>query len=188
MMRRREFIAGFGGAAAWPLVARGQQTDRVRRIGVLFTLEKDDPFARQQAQALLQGLQEAGRNVGTDLQVDFRFAGGNDRAQIQAIAKDLVATQPDVIQVLTTPGTAAVLMETQTIPVVFSIVSDPVGSGFVETFSHPGRKCNGLRQHRIVNGRQVGTDSERSRAARIARYAAVQSCYRAAGELLSRTD
>jgi putative ABC transport system substrate-binding protein len=93
---------------------------------------------------LLQGLQEAGRNIGTDLQVDFRFAGGNNRAHIQAVAKDLVATQPDVIQVATTPGTAAVLMETHTIPVVFTFVSDPVGSGFIESFSHPGGNATGF--------------------------------------------
>jgi putative ABC transport system substrate-binding protein len=143
-MKRREFIAGLGIAAACPVMARGQQTNRARRIGVLFTLQEDDPFARQQAQALLQGLQEAGRNIGSDLQVDFRFAGGSDRAQIQTVAKDLVATQPDVIQVATTPGTAAVLMETHTIPVVFTIVSDPVGSGFVESFSHPGGNATGF--------------------------------------------
>jgi putative ABC transport system substrate-binding protein len=137
-------MAGLGGAAAWPVMARAQQTDRVRRIGVLFTFQKDDPFGRQQVQALLQGLQEVGRNIGPDLQVDFRFAGGNDRAQIQAVAKDLVATQPDVIQVITTPGTAAVLMETHTIPVVFTIVSDPVGSGFIESFSHPGGNATGF--------------------------------------------
>jgi putative tryptophan/tyrosine transport system substrate-binding protein len=143
-MRRREFIASLGGAAVWPLVAHGQQADRVRRIGVLFTLQKDDPFARQQVQALLQGLQAAGWNVGADLQVDFRFSGGNDRAQIQAVAKGLVATQPDVIQVSTTPGTAAILMETREIPVVFTVVSDPIGSGFVENFSHPGGNATGF--------------------------------------------
>jgi putative ABC transport system substrate-binding protein len=143
-MKRREFIAGLGIAAACPVVARGQQTNRARRIGVLFTLQEDDPFAHQQAQALLQGLQEAGRNIGADLQVDFRFAGGSDRAQIQTVAKDLVATQPDVIQAVTTPGTAAVLMETHTIPVVFTVVSDPVGSGFIESFAHPGGNATGF--------------------------------------------
>ena len=98
LTNRRTFIATLGSAAAWPLVARAQLTDRVRRIGVLFTLQKDDPFARQQVQALLRGLHEAGWNIATDLQVDFRFAGGHDRAEIQAVAKDLVATQPDVIR------------------------------------------------------------------------------------------
>jgi putative tryptophan/tyrosine transport system substrate-binding protein len=143
-MRRRAFIASLGGAAVWPLVARGQQADRVRRVGALFTLQKDDPFARQQVQAFLQGLQAAGWNVGTDLQVDFRFSGGNDGAEIQAVAKDVVASQPDVIHVATTPGTAAILMETRKIPVVFTIVSDPIGSGFVENFSHPGGNATGF--------------------------------------------
>jgi putative ABC transport system substrate-binding protein len=142
-MERREFITLLGGAAAaWPLAAHAQQ-DRVRRIGVLIALGEDDPQGQQQAQTLLQSLQELGWKRGTNLEVDLRW-GGTNNERIQMVAKELVAEQPDVIQVTTTPGTAAVLRETRTIPVVFSIVSDPVGSGFVASLSHPGGNATGF--------------------------------------------
>jgi putative ABC transport system substrate-binding protein len=143
-MRRREFITLIGGTAfARPLAAHAQQFDRVRRIGVLIALGEDDPQGQQQAQTLLQNLQELGWKRGTNLEVDLRW-GGTNRERIQMMAKELVAEQPDVIQVTTTPATAAVLRETRTISVVFSIVSDPVGSGFVASLSHPGGNATGF--------------------------------------------
>jgi len=144
-MRRRDFIKGIvGSAAAWPLAAQGQQQlDGVRRIGVLITVGEDDPQGQQQVQTLLQSLQELGWKRGTNLEVDLRW-GRTNNERIQMMAKELVAEQPDVIQVTTTPGTAAVLRETRTIPVVFSIVSDPVGSGFVASLSHPGGNATGF--------------------------------------------
>ncbi len=104
---------------------------------MLNTLAEDDPQGQQQEQTLLQSLQELGWKRGTNLEVDLRWGASNNE-RIQMIAKELVAAQPDVIQVTTTPGTAAVLRETRTIPVVFSIVSDPVGAGFVASLPHPG--------------------------------------------------
>ena len=143
-MKRRTFIADLGGAGAWPLVARGQQPERMRRIGLFFTVPPSDPIAQQYTQALLQGLHELGWIVGTNLEILTRFGGIGDIGRIQTAAKELVATQPDLIQTAATPGTAAILKETRTIPVVFSIVSDPIGSGFVESFAHPGRNATGL--------------------------------------------
>jgi putative tryptophan/tyrosine transport system substrate-binding protein len=143
-VRRRDFIKIIAGsAAAWPLAARAQQSDRVRRIGVLITLAEDDPQGQQQAQALLQSLQELGWKSGTNLEVDLRW-GATNNERIQKMAKELVAEHPDVIQVTTTPGTAAVLRETRTISVVFSIVSDPVGGGFVASLPHPGGNATGF--------------------------------------------
>jgi len=142
-MRRRDFIKVIAGSAiTWPLTTHAQQ-DRVRRIGVLITLGEDDPQGQQQVQTLLQSLQELGWKRGTNLEVDLRW-GRTNNERIQMMAKELVAEQPDVIQVATTPGTAAVLRETRTIPVVFSIVSDPVGSGFVASLSHPGGNATGF--------------------------------------------
>jgi putative tryptophan/tyrosine transport system substrate-binding protein len=143
-MRRREFIGVVGGAAvAWPLASRAQQSDRVRRIGVLIALGEDDPQGQQQAQTLLQSLQELGWKRGTNLEVDLRW-GGTNNERIQIMAKELVAEQPDVIQVTTTTATAAVLRETRTISVVFSIVADPVGPGFVASLPHPGGNATGF--------------------------------------------
>jgi putative tryptophan/tyrosine transport system substrate-binding protein len=139
-MRRRDFIKVIAGSAiTWPLPTRAQQ-DRVRRIGVLIAL---GPQGQQQARTLLQSLQELGWKRGTNLEVDLRW-GGTNNERIQMMAKELVAEQPDVIQVTTTPATAAVLRETQTISVVFSIVSDPVGGGFVASLSHPGGNATGF--------------------------------------------
>jgi putative tryptophan/tyrosine transport system substrate-binding protein len=143
-MRRREFIGVVGGAAvAWPLASRAQQSDRGRRIGVLIALGEDDPQGQQQAQTLLQSLQELGWKRGTNLEVDLRW-GGTNNERIQIMAKELVAEQPDVIQVTTTTATAAVLRETRTISVVFSIVADPVGPGFVASLPHPGGNATGF--------------------------------------------
>jgi len=143
-MKRRDFLAGLGSATAWPVVARGQQPERMRRIGLFFTVPPSDPIAQQYTQALLQGLHEFGWIVGTNLEIVTRFGGISDIGQIETAAKELVAAQPDLIQTAATPGTAAILKETRTIPVVFSIVSDPIGFGFVESFAHPGRNATGL--------------------------------------------
>ena len=141
-MRRREFITLVGSAAAtWPIAARAQHPSQIRRIGVLMSgLEFD---AQQGVQALLQGLQDLGWEPGTNLQVDIRYGDGNGE-RIAAVAKELVAAQPEVLEIETTPATAAVLKETQTIPVVFTVVSDPVGAGFVQSLSHPGGNATGF--------------------------------------------
>ena len=140
---RRQFISALGCAAVWPLAARAQQGERMRRIGVLVPVPETDPEGQRGLQALLQGLQDLGWKPGTNLQVDIRY-GDSNAERIAAVAKELVAAQPEVLQVQTTPGTAAVLKETHTIPVVFTIVSDPVGAGFVQSLPHPGGNATGF--------------------------------------------
>ena len=143
-LKRRDFVTFIGGAAAvWSLPARSQQSPRMRRIGVLISVAESDPEGRRAVQALLQGLQELGWRRGTNLEIDVRY-GDRNGERIAAIAKELVAKQPEVLQVMSTPGTAAVLKETGTIPVVFSTVSDPVGAGFVQSLPHPGGNATGF--------------------------------------------
>jgi putative ABC transport system substrate-binding protein len=142
LMRRREFIAGLG-AATWPFVAQAQQVDRMRRIGVLSPYDENDSHTKVQLSALAQGLAEFGWREGRNLRMDLRFAAGNlDRVRI--FAKELVAMQPDVILADSTPQTAALQRETQTIPIIFVVVSDPIGSGFVTTLPRPGRNITGF--------------------------------------------
>ena len=143
-MNRRAFITLLGGAAAaWQLAAHAQQLERMRRIGVLISVAEADLEGQRLVQALLQGLQELGWKRGTNLAVDLRWGNSNNE-RIRTIAKELVAAQPEVLQVVSTPGTAAVLEETHTIPVVFSIVSDPVGAGFVRSLPYPGGNATGF--------------------------------------------
>jgi putative ABC transport system substrate-binding protein len=142
-MRRREFIALVGSAlAAWPLAAQAQQPT-MSRIGVLVGFPEGDPEAETEIQALVEGLSRLGWTRDKNVRIDIRWAG-LDPARMQQLAKELIELRPDLIQVTTTPATAAVLRETHTIPVVFSIVSDPLGSGFVESFARPGGNATGF--------------------------------------------
>ena len=129
-MRRRELIAGLGSAAAWSLVARAQQADRVRRIGVLMPFDENDPVMKPRVSAFTQALADFGWTDGRNVRIDARWGGG-DVNRIRAFAQELVGLQPDVILTHTTPATAAVERETRTIPIVFGGVSDPVASGIV---------------------------------------------------------
>jgi putative tryptophan/tyrosine transport system substrate-binding protein len=141
-MRRREFIAGLGGAAAWPLAARAQ-AERVRRVGVLMPYEENDPEAKAQLSAFTQGLAELGWIDGRGLRIAVRWATGNpDRMRM--FSKELVDLQPDVIFVSGTPSTAALQRETRTIPIVFVNVADPVGEGFVAGLSRPAGNLTGF--------------------------------------------
>jgi putative ABC transport system substrate-binding protein len=141
-MRRREFIAGLGGAAAWPLVARAQQGDRVRRIGVLMPYAADDPEIKSRLTVFRQGLEQLGWS-DRNIHVDFRFAAGsNDR--FLPLAQELVTLQPDVIVGVTTPVAATLQRETRAIPIVFTSVSDPIGAGFVASLAHPGGNLTGV--------------------------------------------
>src|ERR1044072_5420695 len=126
-MRRREFVAALGSAVLMPLEVHAQQRERVRRIGVLMHLSADDPEGQTRLAAFLQGLQEAGWSVGRNVTVDVRWAAANNEA-MNRFANELVTLQPDVIFVTSTPGTGAMLQATRTIPVVFVLVADPVGS------------------------------------------------------------
>jgi putative ABC transport system substrate-binding protein len=140
---RRAFIAALGGAAAWPVVARAQQSDKTRRIGVLEVMAETDPVEQQSFAAFKQALAALGWNEGSNLHIDLRRSAG-DINRASSLAKELVALQPDVIFTGSTPNTMAIHRQTQTIPIVFVAVSDPVGSGFVESLSHPGGNITGF--------------------------------------------
>jgi putative ABC transport system substrate-binding protein len=143
-MRRRNFIRLFGGAAAaWPLAARAQQRERVRRIGVLMHLAADDPEGQSRIAAFLQGLQEAGWAVGRNITIDVRWAAA-DVELMKRVAKELVALQPDLLFTSSTPAAAAMLQATHTIPIVFVLVADPVGMGLVANLPRPGGNVTGF--------------------------------------------
>jgi putative tryptophan/tyrosine transport system substrate-binding protein len=142
-MRRREFIVGLAGAAAWPVVARSQQGERVRRVGVLMAFGENDPEAKAHLSVFMQGLGQLGWTEGRNLRTVVRWPAGNvDR--IRRFAKELVALQPDVIVSEGTPATAALQEETRTIQIVFAAVSDPVGNGFVASLPRPGGNITGF--------------------------------------------
>ena len=142
-MRRREFIAYIGGAAAaWPLAAGAQQPDGMQRIGVLMGLAEDDPETKARLAAFRQGLEKRGWSEGRNVRIDYRFAPGG--AQAQMLSKELVALQPDVILSHNTPVTAALQRESRTIPIVFAVAADPIGSGFVASLPRPGGNITGV--------------------------------------------
>ena len=143
-MKRREVIKLIGGAAAsWPLAVRAQQNDEIRRIGVVVNVAPDDPEAQTSIAAFKQAMQQLGWSEGRNLQIDFRGAAG-DPERMQAFAKELVALQPHLILTRSTPVTAAVLKQTRVIPIVFTVVSDPVGDRFVEGLARPGGSATGF--------------------------------------------
>src|SRR5262245_37409173 len=145
-MRRREFITLIGGAAAWPLAARAQQGERMRRIGVLIGLAENDAEAQARVIAFREELRKQGWAEGRNVQIDFRWAVGDDE-RVRAFAKELVDLQPDVLVAHSTPETAALLHQTHAIPIVFVQVVDPVGSGFVQSFARPGGNATGFTNH-----------------------------------------
>jgi len=143
-VKRRDFIALLGGAAAWPLAARAQQADRMRRIGVLMPFAEDDPEAKARLAAFRQGLEKRGWSEGRNIRIDTWFAPGSSADQAQVPAKELIALQPDVIFTQSTPAVAALQRESRTIPIVFAAVADPIGSGFVASLPRPGGNITGL--------------------------------------------
>ena len=146
MMKRRAFIAGLGGAAAWPLAARAQQPgERVRRIGVLMHTTSDEPQAQAYLAAFLQGLQKAGWEVGRNLRIETRWSGG-DPARLRKNAAELAALNPDVILAGAGPTLSATLQATRTVPVVFAQAIDPIGSGLVDSLARPGGNATGFLQ------------------------------------------
>jgi putative tryptophan/tyrosine transport system substrate-binding protein len=142
-MRRREFIAGLGGAGAWHLVAQAQQPERMRRIGVLVSAAADDAGFQVWVGAFLQGLQKLGWTVGRNVQIDTRWAGAN-AADIRTRAVELLALAPDVILAHGTSTVAPLLELTRTLPIVFVSTTDPVGAGFVESLARPGGNATGF--------------------------------------------
>jgi putative ABC transport system substrate-binding protein len=143
-MRRRKFITLAGGAAiAWPLVARAQQPERVRRIGVLSVLDEGDREMKAWLAAFRQRLESLGWSEDRNVRIDVRFVAA-DAKLAQALASELVALQPDVILAQSTEITAALQKETRAIPIVFVAVSDPIGSGFIGSLARPGGNLTGL--------------------------------------------
>jgi putative ABC transport system substrate-binding protein len=142
-MKRREFITLLGGAAAWSVAARAQQDQRVRRIGVLMGWSESDPEYRARVIAFAQALAQSGWTDGQNVRIDVRWTNG-DVERAGALAKELVALQPDVILASTTPSIAALQRETRTIPIVFAVLSDPVGAGFVASLPRPGGNITGF--------------------------------------------
>jgi putative tryptophan/tyrosine transport system substrate-binding protein len=144
-IKRRDFIALIGVAAAsWPLAARAQQGARMRRIGLLMGWPESDAEARSERAAFMQELGKLGWTDGRNLRTDTRWANPADPESMHRLAKELVALQPELILSQSTPATAALLQQTRTIPVIFAIVADPIGSGFVASFPRPGGNATGF--------------------------------------------
>jgi putative ABC transport system substrate-binding protein len=142
-LRRRELLAALGGTAAWPLAARAQQGGRMRRVGVLMSLDESDPEQERRLSAFMQALAGLGWIDGRNLRTDLRWGGG-DANRIRAVAQELVSLQPDIILTTSTPTTAALQRETRTIPIVFANVADPVASGIVARLNQPGGNISGF--------------------------------------------
>ena len=142
-MKRREFITLLGGAAAWPLAARAQQGERMRRIGVLLPATADDSRFQTWLAAFLQALALLGRTVGRDVRIDIRWAGGQ-AGDIRRHAAELAALAPDVILAHGDSTVAPLLQVTRTVPIVFPNVFDPVGAGYVDNLARPGGSATGF--------------------------------------------
>jgi ABC-type uncharacterized transport system substrate-binding protein len=145
-MKRREFIAALGSAAAWPLVARGQQRERIRRIGGLMSRPLEDPESLARVTALVQALQELGWTVGRNLQIDYRW-GAYEAGRVRKDAMELVALAPDAILAESGVVTGVLQQVTRTIPVVFVNAIDPVGAGLVASFARPGGNITGFASY-----------------------------------------
>jgi putative ABC transport system substrate-binding protein len=143
-VQRRAFIGALGGAAAWSIAARAQQAEPVRRIGVLMGWPESDSEARSERAAFIQELQRLGWVDGRNLRTDTRWANPADPESMHRFAKELVALKPDLILSQSTPATTALLQETRTVPVIFAIVADPIGSGFVASFPRPAGNATGF--------------------------------------------
>ncbi len=143
-MKRREFITLLGGAVSWPLAARAQQADRLRHIGVLMASAADDAQSQARIAAFLQGLQQLGWTDGRNVRIDTRWATTNPD-DIRRHAAELAALAPDVILAATGTATVAPLLQaTRTVPIVFAVVIDPVGAGFVASLARPGGNATGF--------------------------------------------
>jgi putative ABC transport system substrate-binding protein len=142
-MRRREFIAGLGATVSWPLAAGAQLGERVRRMGVLMAFDENDPKAKNYLAAFADELSKLGWTDGRNLRTDVRWATGKV-GRLQALSNELIELQPDVIFTSNSPETAALQRETQTIPIVFVLVGEPVEQGFVHSLARPGGNITGF--------------------------------------------
>ena len=145
-MKRRAFITLLGGAAAWPLAARAQRGERMRRIGVLNMFAANDQEGHRRVAAFLQALQPLGWTIGRNVAIEHRWGSG-DPASTRKNAEQLAALAPDVILTNGAAGVAPLLQETRSVPIVFVLVADPVGAGFVDTLAHPGGNATGFIAH-----------------------------------------
>jgi putative tryptophan/tyrosine transport system substrate-binding protein len=155
-LKRRDFISLLGGAAAWPLAARAQQADGTRRIGVLMGYTESDPAVQSYLAAFRGTLAKLGWTDGSNLRIELRW-GAADPDRIKTFAKELVDLRPDAILGVTTPATSALARETRAIPIVFAVVADPIGSGFVASLAHPGGNITGFTTlDSALGGKWVG--------------------------------
>ncbi len=144
-MRRRDFFTLLGGAvAAWPCAVHAQQPERIRRIGLLMVHTESDPEFQNYLDAFREGLRKLGWIEGRNIRIDTRWGALDDAELRQRSAKDLLALQPDLILTQNTPPTASMLQQTHTIPIIFVVVADPVGSGFVTSLPRPGGNVTGF--------------------------------------------
>jgi putative ABC transport system substrate-binding protein len=145
-VRRREFVAVFGGAAAWPLAGHAQQPEQMRRVGVLLPWPEKDPVAQASVKAFAQALSAFGWAEGGNIRIDYRFGAG-DPALYKTYATELVGLAPDVILADVLPAVTAVREQTRTIPIVFLFVPDPVGLGLVQSLARPGGNLTGFSSY-----------------------------------------
>jgi putative tryptophan/tyrosine transport system substrate-binding protein len=142
-MRRRDLITLLGGSAAWPLAARAQQLERMRRVGVLLPAAADDPVFQDRVGAFLQGLERSGWTIGRNVRIDTRWATAN-AAEIRKHAADLAALAPDVILAHGGSTVGPLLEVTRSVPIVFPVAGDPVGAGYVDSLARPGGNATGF--------------------------------------------
>jgi putative tryptophan/tyrosine transport system substrate-binding protein len=145
-MQRRDFLGVLGGAAAWPLAARAQQPERMRRIGALMNLAADDPLAQIDVAGFVGGLQERGWSLGGNLQIEYRWGAGDENLY-RKYAAELVALAPDVILAIGGTTVGALQLATRTVPIVFVKVTDPVSRGLVASLARPGGNTTGFLQY-----------------------------------------
>jgi putative ABC transport system substrate-binding protein len=148
---RRELLVAVGGAAAWPLAARAQQTERMQRLGLLTPFSEGDPVGRARLAAFLQTFQQLGWADGRNVRIDIRWGAG-DAVLTQKYAAELVALGPDVLMALTSGAVAPLRQVTRTIPIVFAVVADPVGAGYVESLARPGGNVTGFAAQEYAVG------------------------------------
>ena len=145
MIRRREFITLLGGAAAWPLAARAQPGERVRRLSVLMSLAENDPEAQARAAALTQGLRGLGWTEGRNLRIEYRWISGGGIDRIRAAVAEVVASNPDVVHANATTMVQELQRQTRSIPIVFANITDPVETGVVASLARPSGNATPTR-------------------------------------------
>ncbi len=187
-MRRRDFISLLGAAAAWPLAASAQQPQQMRRIGVLMNVAADDPEAPARVGVLSQGLAELGWTIGRNVRIDYRWYAGNADAA-RKYAAELLALAPDVVVASGTLGVTAIQQGTRPVPIVFTLVADPVGAGIVNSLARPDGNATGFMLYEYsLSGKwlellkqiaprvtRAAVIREQANAAGIAQFSAIQA-------------